>query len=154
VGHDPAVRRLCVQQEPRRRVRPDLVAAGVNESALRFAAVGNDIRLGMGAVRNVGGNVVESIIKTREEKGKYATFTDFLDKSELVARNKRVIESLIKAGGFDSLGNTRLSMVQAHEDAVEAGSRSSASKLWASSTCSARVTTRRSPSRRRRLSRT
>ncbi|MFD6072333.1 helix-hairpin-helix domain-containing protein, partial [Amycolatopsis lurida] len=63
---------------------------------------------------------VESIIKTREEKGKYSSFTDFLDKSELVACNKRVIESLIKAGGFDSLGNTRLSMIQVHEDAVEA----------------------------------
>jgi DNA polymerase-3 subunit alpha len=53
-------------------------------------------------------------------EGEVPTSTDFLDKSELVACNKRVIESLIKAGGFDSLGNTRLSMVQAHEDAVEA----------------------------------
>jgi DNA polymerase-3 subunit alpha len=68
----------------------------------------------------VGANVVESIIKTRAEKGKYASFTDFLDKSELVACNKRVIESLIKAGGFDSLGYSRLSMIQVHEDAVEA----------------------------------
>ncbi|MGV9301304.1 helix-hairpin-helix domain-containing protein, partial [Amycolatopsis sp. NPDC003676] len=87
---------------------------------LRFAAVGNDIRFGLGAVRNVGANVVESIIKTREEKGKYSSFTEFLDKSELVACNKRVIESLIKAGAFDSMGHTRLSMIQVHEDAVEA----------------------------------
>ncbi|MBB1160360.1 helix-hairpin-helix domain-containing protein, partial [Amycolatopsis dendrobii] len=92
----------------------------VNESALRFAAVGNDIRFGLGAVRNVGANVVESIIKMREEKGKYSSFTEFLDKSELVACNKRVIESLIKAGAFDSMGHTRLSMIQVHEDAVEA----------------------------------
>jgi DNA polymerase-3 subunit alpha len=92
----------------------------VNESTLRFAAVGNDIRFGMGAVRNVGANVVESIMKSRKEKGKYSPFADFLDKSELVACNKRVIESLIKAGGFDSLGNTRLLMIQVHEDAVEA----------------------------------
>ncbi|WP_020674165.1 DNA polymerase III subunit alpha [Amycolatopsis nigrescens] len=103
-----------------RRLGIRVLPPDVNESALRFAAVGDDIRFGMGAVRNVGANVVESVIKTRQEKGKYSTFTDFLDKSELVACNKRVIESLIKAGGFDSLGNTRLSMVQVHEDAVEA----------------------------------
>ncbi|SFB62984.1 DNA polymerase III, alpha subunit [Amycolatopsis marina] len=103
-----------------RRLGIKVLPPDVNESALRFAAVGDDIRFGMGAVRNVGANVVESIIKTREEKGKYSSFTDFLDKSELLACNKRVIESLIKAGAFDSLGNTRLSMVQVHEDAVEA----------------------------------
>jgi DNA polymerase-3 subunit alpha len=103
-----------------RRLGIKVLPPDVNESALRFAAVGNDIRFGMGAVRNVGANVVDSIIKTRTEKGKYSTFTDFLDKSELVACNKRVIESLIKAGGFDSLGNTRLAMIQVHEDAVDA----------------------------------
>ncbi|PXY24343.1 DNA polymerase III subunit alpha [Prauserella flavalba] len=103
-----------------RRLGIKVLPPDVNESGLRFAAVGDDIRFGLGAVRNVGANVVESIIKTREEKGKYSSFTDFLDKSELVVCNKRVLESLIKAGGFDSLGNTRLSMVRLHEDAVEA----------------------------------
>ncbi|WP_020657606.1 DNA polymerase III subunit alpha [Amycolatopsis benzoatilytica] len=103
-----------------RRLGIKVLPPDVNESALRFAAVGSDIRFGLGAVRNVGANVVESIIKTREEKGKYSSFTEFLDKSELVACNKRVIESLIKAGAFDSMGHTRLSMIQVHEDAVEA----------------------------------
>jgi DNA polymerase-3 subunit alpha len=64
--------------------------------------------------------VIESIIGSRRDKGKYSSFTDFLDKSELVACNKRVIESLIKAGAFDSLGNTRLSLVEVHEGAVDA----------------------------------
>nr|WP_279589002.1 DNA polymerase III subunit alpha [Amycolatopsis granulosa] len=103
-----------------RRLGIKVLPPDVNESGQRFAAVGDDIRFGLGAVRNVGANVVESIIKTRQEKGKYSSFTDFLDKSELVACNKRVIESLIKAGAFDSLGNTRLSMIQVHEDAVDA----------------------------------
>ncbi|WP_033296404.1 DNA polymerase III subunit alpha, partial [Amycolatopsis jejuensis] len=85
-----------------RRLGIKVLPPDVNESAMRFAAVGNDIRFGLGAVRNVGANVVESIIKTRDEKGKYSSFTEFLDKSELVACNKRVIESLIKAGAFDS----------------------------------------------------
>ncbi|WP_199430232.1 DNA polymerase III subunit alpha [Qaidamihabitans albus] len=103
-----------------RRLGIRVLPPDVNESEQRFAAVGDDIRFGLGAVRNVGANVVESIIRTREQKGKYSTFTDFLDKSELVVCNKRVVESLIKAGAFDSLGNTRLSMIQVHEDAVEA----------------------------------
>ncbi|MFI6031442.1 DNA polymerase III subunit alpha [Amycolatopsis magusensis] len=103
-----------------RRLGIKVLPPDVNESAQRFAAVGDDIRFGMGAVRNVGTNVVESIIKTRAETGKYCSFTDFLDRSELVVCNKRVLESLIKAGAFDSLGNTRLSMVQVHEEAVEA----------------------------------
>ncbi|WP_434093883.1 DNA polymerase III subunit alpha [Saccharomonospora azurea] len=92
----------------------------VNESGAQFAAVGSDIRFGLGAIRNVGANVVQSIINTRDKKGKYTSFTDFLDKSELVACNKRVIESLIKAGAFDSLGATRLSMIRVHEGAVDA----------------------------------
>jgi DNA polymerase-3 subunit alpha len=103
-----------------RRYGIKVLQPDVNESVLRYAAVGNDIRFGLGAIRNVGTNVVESIIKTREEKGKYASFTDFLDKSELVACNKRLIESLIKAGAFDSIADTRLGMIQVHDDAVDA----------------------------------
>jgi DNA polymerase-3 subunit alpha len=61
-----------------RRLGIKVLPPDVNESTLRFAAVGNDIRFGMGAVRNVGANVVESIMKSREEKGKYSSFADFL----------------------------------------------------------------------------
>src|SRR5262249_19885391 len=92
----------------------------INESGLRFAAVGTDIRFGLGAIRNVGTNVVEAIIDTRSRKGAHASFTDFLDKSELLCCNKRVIESLVKAGASDWLGNTRLPLVQIHEEAVDA----------------------------------
>ncbi|MCO1574921.1 DNA polymerase III subunit alpha [Crossiella sp. SN42] len=103
-----------------RRLGIKVLPPDVNESALRFSAVGTDIRFGLGAIRNVGANVVESIITTREKKGKYSSFTDFLDKSELVCCNKRVIESLIKAGAFDSFGSTRLALMQVHEEAVDA----------------------------------
>ncbi|RZS29487.1 DNA polymerase III alpha subunit [Herbihabitans rhizosphaerae] len=103
-----------------RRLGITVLPPDVNESGLRFAAVGDAIRFGLGAVRNVGANVVESIIATRREKGKYVSFTDFLDKSGLVACNKRTIESLIKAGGFDSLERSRLAMIEVHEEAVDA----------------------------------
>ncbi|MFC3995866.1 DNA polymerase III subunit alpha [Nocardiopsis sediminis] len=92
----------------------------VNESGLRFTAVGRDVRFGLGAVRNVGVNVVDSIVRTRTEKGKFASFVDFLSKIELAACNKRVVESLIKAGGFDSLGQPRMDLVTHHETAVDA----------------------------------
>jgi len=71
----------------------------VNESGLQFTPVGNDIRFGLGAVRNVGANVVESILKTREEKGKFTSFVDFLSKIELTVCNKRVIRVADQGGG-------------------------------------------------------
>ncbi|WP_246281959.1 DNA polymerase III subunit alpha [Fodinicola acaciae] len=103
-----------------RRLGIRVLPPDVNESGLRFAAVSNDIRFGLGAVRNVGANVVDSIIDTRTRKGKYASFSDFLDKADVVTCNKRTVESLIKAGAFDSLGHRRLALVRIHEDAVDA----------------------------------
>nr|WP_173128820.1 DNA polymerase III subunit alpha [Kibdelosporangium persicum] len=92
----------------------------VNESVPRFAAVGDDIRFGLGAVRNVGANVVESIVETRATKGKYTSFADFVEKSSLVCCTKRVLESLIKAGAFDSFGHHRKALMDIHEEAVDA----------------------------------
>ncbi len=103
-----------------RRMGIKVLPPDVNESGLRFVAKDGAIRFGLGAVRNVGSNVVASIIKTRETKGKYSSFVDFLEKAELVCCNKRTIESLIKAGAFDSIENSRLSLVRIHEDAIDA----------------------------------
>jgi DNA polymerase-3 subunit alpha len=91
----------------------------VNDSAAKFTAVGNDIRFGLTGVRNVGANVVDAIIRTREEKGAFTSFTDFLDKVPAVVCNKRTIESLIKAGAFDSLGHPRRALLVVHEQAVD-----------------------------------
>lgn len=92
----------------------------VNDSAANFTPVGEDIRFGLAAVRNVGANVVEAIAKAREEKGAFTSFTDFLDKVPAVVCNKRTIESLVKAGAFDALGHTRRSLLLVHEQAVDA----------------------------------
>ncbi len=91
----------------------------VNSSSANFTAVGADIRFGLTAIRNVGANVVESVVAVREEKGDFTSFTDFLDKVPAVVCNKRTIESLIKGGAFDSLGHTRRSLVMVHEQAVD-----------------------------------
>jgi DNA polymerase III subunit alpha len=91
----------------------------VNESGLNFASVGTDIRYGLGAVRNVGANVVASLINTRTEKGKFTDFSDYLNKVDIAACNKKVTESLIKAGAFDSLKHPRKGLFLVHTDAVD-----------------------------------
>ncbi|MEX0579913.1 MAG: DNA polymerase III subunit alpha [Mycobacterium sp.] len=91
----------------------------VNESGLNFASVGVDIRFGLGAVRNVGANVVSSLIATRTAKGKFTDFSDYLNKIDVGACNKKVTESLIKAGAFDSLAHPRKGLFLVHTDAVD-----------------------------------
>ncbi|GAA4852204.1 DNA polymerase III subunit alpha [Luteimicrobium xylanilyticum] len=102
-----------------RRMGITVLPPDVNSSAANFTAVGDDIRFGLTAVRNVGANVVDAITATREDKGEFTSFTDFLDKVPAVVCNKRTIESLIKAGAFDSLGHTRRALLAVHEMAVD-----------------------------------
>src|SRR5207248_10033167 len=71
------------------------------------------------AVRNVGINVVEAIVATRRSKGAFTGFSDFLRKVPVTVCNKRVIESLVKAGAFDSLGHPRKGLVLIHEQATD-----------------------------------
>ncbi|MFD7907738.1 DNA polymerase III subunit alpha [Kitasatospora sp. NPDC059747] len=97
-----------------------ILSPDVNESVVDFTAVGSDVRFGLKAVRNVGVPVIESLVRTRAENGKYTSFPDFLDKVELVVCNKRTVDSLVKAGAFDSLGHTRLSLSSVHETAIDA----------------------------------
>jgi DNA polymerase-3 subunit alpha len=103
-----------------RRMGIKVLPPDVNESDLNFTPRGTDIRFGLSAIRNVGENVVNSIIATRRSKGRYTGFSDFLRKVEPVACNKRVVESLIKAGSFDSLGHTRRGLIEVHADAIDA----------------------------------
>ncbi|MEO3853084.1 DNA polymerase III subunit alpha [Streptomyces sp. B8F3] len=103
-----------------RRMGIKVLPPNVNESVHNFAAQGDDVILfGLEAVRNVGTNVVESIIKSRKAKGKYASFPDYLDKVEAVACNKRTTESLIKAGAFDTMGHTRKGLTAQFEPMID-----------------------------------
>ncbi|GAA3696386.1 DNA polymerase III subunit alpha [Zhihengliuella alba] len=102
-----------------RRMGITVLPPDVNESALNFTPVGGDIRFGMGAIRNVGSNVVNAMVEARREKGAYQSFSDFLQKVPAVVCNKRTIESLIKAGAFDSMGQPRRALAMIHEEAVD-----------------------------------
>lgn len=101
-----------------RRMGIKVLPPDVSESINFFAAVGEDIRFGLGAVRNVGTNVVDGIVAARED-GPYTSFHDFLKRVPTHVANKRTVESLIKAGAFDTLGSSRRALVEIHEDAVE-----------------------------------
>ncbi|MCP2256985.1 DNA polymerase-3 subunit alpha [Streptoalloteichus tenebrarius] len=103
-----------------RRMGITVLPPDVNESEREFAPVGEDIRFGLGAIRNVGANVVDAIIKARKEKGKFTDFSDFLRKVDAQVCNKKVVESLIKAGAFDSLGHPRKGLHLVHADAIDA----------------------------------
>ncbi|MFC0431298.1 DNA polymerase III subunit alpha [Kutzneria buriramensis] len=92
----------------------------VNDSMREFAPVGDSIRFGLGAIRNVGANVVDSIVAARTQKGAFVDFSDYLRKVDANACNKKVIESLIKAGAFDSLGHPRKGLHMVHIEAVDA----------------------------------
>ncbi len=103
-----------------RRMGIKVLPPDVNASNAIFTPVGTDIRFGMAAVRNVGTNVVESIVAARTAKGAFTSFSDFLRKVPVNVCNKRVIESLIKAGAFDSFAHPRRGLVLIHEQAVDA----------------------------------
>src|SRR5579862_6811814 len=103
-----------------RRMGIKVLPPDVNASNAMFTPVGQDIRFGMAAVRNVGTAVVEAIVAARTSKGAFTSFSDFLRKVPVNVCNKRVIESLVKAGAFDSLGDARRGMVMVHEQAVDA----------------------------------
>ena len=102
-----------------RRMKIQVLPPDVNESHANFTPVGTDIRFGLTAVRNVGGNVVDGIAAAREEKGRYADFNDFMEKVPALVCNKRVVESLIKAGAFDDMLHKRRALVAVHETAVD-----------------------------------
>jgi DNA polymerase-3 subunit alpha len=103
-----------------RRMGIKVLPPDVNDSDSDFTPRGTDIRFGLSAIRNVGTNVVASIVKTRQDKGRFESFADYLGKVEVVGVNKKTVESLIKAGAFDSLGEPRKGLHQVHADAIDA----------------------------------
>ncbi|MEU8131934.1 DNA polymerase III subunit alpha [Streptodolium elevatio] len=103
-----------------RRLGVKVLSPDVNASDVEFTAVGDDVRFGLTAIRNVGVPVAEAVIRGRRKRGAYASFADFLGKVEAVVCNKRAVDSLVKAGAFDSLGHTRKALHAVHEAAVDA----------------------------------
>ena len=102
-----------------RRMGIKVLPPDVNESNGEYTPRGRDIRFGLAAIRNVGEGVVASIKASREAKGGFASFGDFLAKVDAQVCNKKTIESLIKGGAFDSLNHPRKGLMSIHLEAID-----------------------------------
>jgi DNA polymerase-3 subunit alpha len=104
-----------------------VLAPDVNSSEFTFTPVPTGpepgIRFGLGAIKNVGSNAVDSIVKARTETGKFGSLYDFCERVDLGAVNRRMIESFIKAGAMDSLEGTRSQLLAVIDSAMETGAR-------------------------------
>ncbi|MGA0129790.1 MAG: DNA polymerase III subunit alpha [Candidatus Nanopelagicales bacterium] len=111
--------KLAIYLNECRRMGIQVLPPDVNLSAAEFAPSEGNIRFGLSAIKNIGILVVESIIKSREDKGSFENFANFLEKIEQQVCSKRIIESLIKAGAFDSISPSRKGLLSVHLEAVE-----------------------------------
>ena len=102
-----------------RRMGIKVLPPDVNESQSDYTPLGNDIRFGLTAIRNVGENVVASIVANRTTSGRYESFGDFLTKVDANVCNKKTIESLIKGGAFDSLNHPRKGLTLIYLEAID-----------------------------------
>jgi DNA polymerase-3 subunit alpha len=97
-----------------------VLVPGVNVSERDFMAADGEIVFGLSAVRNVGEAVVDLIVAERNTNGSYEDFFDFIDRVDIQVLNKRTIESMIKAGAFDSTGDTRKGLIEVAHQVVDA----------------------------------
>lgn len=102
-----------------KEMRVNVLPPDINESQSDFSVVGENIRFGLAAVKNVGVGAIESIIAAREKDGRFQSIVDFCERVDPRKVNKRVIESLIKCGAFDSTGHKRRQLMACCEELME-----------------------------------
>ncbi len=95
----------------------------VNRSGARFTVEGEVLRFGLAAIKNVGESAIDSIVRLRQDTGAFGSLTDFCARVDLRLLNRRVLESLIKAGACDAFGGTRAGLLGSLDQAMEAGQR-------------------------------
>lgn len=117
--------RLAIEITECRHMGIEVLAPDVNESFPEFAVVPgkSQIRFGMSAIKNVGHGAVEEIVRVRDEGGKFKDIMDFVQRVDTRKVNRKVWESLIKAGAFESLGETRGDMLFNLEGLLALGSK-------------------------------
>jgi DNA polymerase III subunit alpha len=105
-----------------RKMKVEMLPPDINLSGREFTVIRNSIRFGLEAVKGVGAAAIESIIEVRTEGGPFLSVSDFIERVDTRKVNKKVLESLVKAGSFDSLGVTRAAAMKTVSDALN-GSR-------------------------------
>jgi len=124
-NRDKVIKHISVCKEMGINVLPP----DINQSVLDFSVDGGNIRFGLAAVKNVGESAIESIIESRDNEGSFKSFLDFCSRVDLRKINKRVVESLIKCGAFDSLGYGRRQLMENFERVMDIGQRAQDQKL-------------------------
>jgi len=97
----------------------EVLPPDINRSDVVFTVDEGNVRFGLGAVKNVGRGAIESLIKARKKGGTFKDLYDFCIRVDLKSLNKRMIESLIKAGAMDSFDEQRERLIEGIDQAVE-----------------------------------
>ena len=107
----------------------EILEPDINESETKFTVHNNKIRFGLGTVKNVGVGAVDAIVAERNRNGKYESFTSFCERIQNESVNKKCIESLIKAGAFDTFGKTRATLLASFEGIIDTINNESRRKM-------------------------
>ena len=103
-----------------RRMGIQILPPDINESVAAYSAVGDVVRFGLAAIRNVGSKAVQAIIDERSgPRGRFVNFMDFVKRVPMDVLNKRTVESLIKGGAFDGIDPNRRALFQVHDEAID-----------------------------------
>ncbi|MFQ6067196.1 MAG: DNA polymerase III subunit alpha [bacterium] len=106
-----------------RRMGIEVLPPDINQSSAKFTVAADKIRFGLTAVKNVGETAISSIVKVREAEGRFSSIFDFCRRVDLRTVNKRIIESLVKCGAFDSLAGYRSQNLAVIDEATEEASQ-------------------------------
>lgn len=101
-----------------RKMKIEILPPDINLSGREFKVIDNSIRFGLEAVKGVGGAAIEAIVEIRDAGGPFATVSDFISRADTRRVNKKVMDSLVKAGAFDSLGINRAAAMQEVTEAL------------------------------------
>ncbi len=112
-----------------KRLHIDILKPDINKSFTKFTVDNGKIRFGLGSIKNVGIQAVDAIVAERQKNGEYLSFTDFCERVQEEAVNKKCIESLIKAGAFDNFEQTRSTLIASYENIIDTISDSSKKML-------------------------
>ncbi len=107
-----------------RKMKIEILPPDINLSGREFKVIGNSIRFGLEAVKGVGGAAIESILEVRDQDGPFTAVDDFIGRVDTRKVNKKVLESLVKAGAFDSLAVTRAAAIRTVSDSLNGSARS------------------------------
>ena len=102
-----------------KRMNIEILKPSINRSYTKFTVNEDKIRFGLGSVKNVGTAAIEAIVEERNKNGEFKSFTDFCERIQGEAVNKKCIESLIKSGAFDELGETRHTLIESFEGILD-----------------------------------